>query len=574
MNMDSFARNFGPSPLRKSVFNDDTILPVSPTLSSPSRKSTRMSTFTGVGLSPEGRKSMKSISWMGQEDPAILIPNFSPISPTQRRRSTFNAEQGKESEPKKKRTVNFDKKCKNEMITKLRRKAINLIRKDTSNTGGRRSRFRLLVPTDPIVKLIQEFYDKLSLNEEDTLSEAHQKELIVLLGIAGLSAEEKAMSHSILMANKEIPMTREVLFYDLVPEIRQRHKEARRPTLASFFHPSEKTILAQQDQIAKKRLTEHKTVYGVDLESKELKVPRKTQVITPMDIEVDTLLSYEDVEGIYSKFRFIDDLPDDVINLCDLFEPDDPNAVTFEEFEELIAKHKEVVARWKYQEEEGIKSLYPYPDSKILHLFDTFSMELVDLKRSFDDYKMKYCDEEERPFRVSDAFKVFAKKNLLRPYPGAEKEEMDSLFERKEDRQELPRGFVDFLDILHTVREKLKTNVRQDFLRLDRNGTGLLPLKQVSLLLQDLNLSPKNRFEQYGFRILMHQMETSMKDCYTFDEYCRLHFRCMSLVEHMRRSEEKMNSANVDSNTIVDAVKSLSNIKSKVSRSTTFGMGK
>lgn len=115
--------------------------------------------------------------------------------------------------------------------------------------------------------------------------------------------------------------------------------------------------------------------------------------------------------------------------------------------------------------------------------------------------------------------------------------------EVKPPREALNFSFSEFLLLMKKVRklqaDSQMSDLKTEFNRYDRDKSGELDMREISMLLSDIGLQPRTRQEQAELIALLDEADEDGSNSFTFDEFQALVVRAREKIEKVTREKEQ-----------------------------------
>lgn len=207
---------------------------------------------------------------------------------------------------------------------------------------------------------------------------------------------------------------------------------------------------------------------------------------------------------------------------------DDSDQVDFEGFQTLVGKIKEKHQRVRVHRERVIIEEFALsPEDVKMHrdellpLYESFSSQDSDGSGDLDDKEIIGALLE----------------NGLLPREHAERERLQAIVEKMTANG---MNFKGFLELIRVVRDECrnnrKLNLKRQFRRYDKDGSGDLSLAEVSLLFIDMDLTPKCQEDQDEMKALLQEVDADGSGELDFDEFQDL---VQKITERLRFSQRR-----------------------------------
>lgn len=221
---------------------------------------------------------------------------------------------------------------------------------------------------------------------------------------------------------------------------------------------------------------------------------------------------------------------------------DHPGQVGFAEFQIMIIKVRETLQGLRRAREREIRDQHNLdPDT-----FAGFRPELISLYTAF----CRYDSDGSGKLDIEETRGLLAQFGLL-PRCKVEQEEMERLLLRSgveeskdvDDDDDPEFDFPAYLQLISRLRSKVAADKRDElqevFAQYDKDHSGDLSMREVSLILLDLGLQPKTRGEQEEIQHMMEDVDEDGSESCDFEEFCVLFQRISEKLQAMQREAER-----------------------------------
>lgn len=188
--------------------------------------------------------------------------------------------------------------------------------------------------------------------------------------------------------------------------------------------------------------------------------------------------------------------------------------LNFDQFVQFMFRCQEYAQRMIRTKEREIQMEYQLSKE----IFDQFRTNLVMLHDIF-----KHFDEDNSgSLDTNECMGVFVELGLM-PRVKKEKDEVLKVMRESDKDGGGTLDFIEFLEMVRDVRkylvDKLKDELLEQFRRYDRDKSNQLSVNEISQLLGDLHLSPKNTDEQEEIRLLLLECDEDGSGEISFEEF-------------------------------------------------------
>jgi len=186
----------------------------------------------------------------------------------------------------------------------------------------------------------------------------------------------------------------------------------------------------------------------------------------------------------------------------------------FEEFRDAIVRSAETSERLQRDRERALGERTGLDD----RTFRKFRMDLIWLYAIFSQYDTDGSGKLDQ-VEVMRALKEFG----VKPKRFEDRMRMQTVIRQADLDRDGKHDFREFLGIVDLVRED-DLNAKTEFHKLmfrkyDKNGDGSLSVREISLLLDSMNLTPRNRNEQEELATLINTADEDGSDRIEFNEF-------------------------------------------------------
>lgn len=269
-----------------------------------------------------------------------------------------------------------------------------------------------------------------------------------------------------------------------------------------------------------------------DSQSKDL-----FQIFQKYDEDDSGALDKDEVMKILKDINFAPQTPEEedlITNVLREVDADGSGELEFTEFVTFVSKVREVLQILRRNRERKLKEEMDLnPDT-----FATFRHEILVLHENF-----KKFDEDDSGALDLDELKEYLAEVGLMPKVRSDAVHVDGILAEMEESGHDEVSFADVLALIQRLRAALHSQKRDEMKTLfdsyDRDRSGDLSLREVSRMLLDLGLQPKNRDEQDEIQKMMAEVDEDGSMELNFEEFLLLFQRINEKLKAMQREKER-----------------------------------
>jgi Ca2+-binding EF-hand superfamily protein len=170
-------------------------------------------------------------------------------------------------------------------------------------------------------------------------------------------------------------------------------------------------------------------------------------------------------------------------------------------------------------------------------LCKTFRLDVTMLHDSFVRF-----DFDKSGFLSLDEIMLMLKENGLLPKTKTEVAEVEAILHDADEDSSGEIDFNEFLKVVSSIRkyaqEKIRDKQMRSFELYDKDHGGDLCIAEISMLLSDLCIAPKNRSEQEELAAMIHLADEDGSGTINFEEFQNLSQRIDERLKQMRYEQE------------------------------------
>lgn len=213
---------------------------------------------------------------------------------------------------------------------------------------------------------------------------------------------------------------------------------------------------------------------------------------------------------------------------------DGSDLVNFDGFQVLIAHLQEMAGRLRSDREKWILENHDIPK----FLIGRHSDELITLHEAFQRADV----DESGELTESEVKTVLREYNLL-PRDTWEQDRILSIINSCDENGDGELQFPEFLLLVTKLREeallRMKSDIRRVFDKYDRDNSGSLDVKEVSVMFADLGIEPHCRQDQDEIKRLLDEVDEDGNGEFDFDEFVVLVQRVQQQLHTLQRRREQ-----------------------------------
>eukprot|EP00928_Gymnodinium_smaydae_P028647 TRINITY_DN2179_c0_g3_i2.p1 TRINITY_DN2179_c0_g3~~TRINITY_DN2179_c0_g3_i2.p1 ORF type:complete len:851 (-),score=156.08 TRINITY_DN2179_c0_g3_i2:194-2746(-) len=219
--------------------------------------------------------------------------------------------------------------------------------------------------------------------------------------------------------------------------------------------------------------------------------------------------------------------------LLSALERDEDRCISFEVFQEAVSEAREVFERTLRDRERAIKVEENMDDD----MFKDFRKDVILLADCFQRY-----DVDNTSRITNEEMMPMLKELGLMPSTLVECQEIEELVEQAEKEDAGMFQFKEFLILVKSIREHRQERIRDEQLKsfehYDKDHGGDLSVEEISMLLLDLGIAPRNRTEQAELATMIHAADEDGSGTIDFMEFQDLCQRIDEKLKQIRYEQE------------------------------------
>jgi len=207
--------------------------------------------------------------------------------------------------------------------------------------------------------------------------------------------------------------------------------------------------------------------------------------------------------------------------------------IDFETFQAMMIQGREQLQRVCRDRERAVQTKVGLAESDFIE----FRSDLVGLYDSF----VRYDKDGSNTLSITELM-LMLRESGLAPKNLTEKQDWLNMFKRQDKNGDKEFDFCEFLHLVRQVRQYRQAERREKlverFLKYDRDKSGHLSASEISLLLSDLGLVPKNRKQQEELSYIIASVDTDGSGFIDFLEFQELSQRIDEKLKIAQNEEE------------------------------------